>query len=60
VAIILLAYFSLYEIDHHAGKIIIIILMGLTAISIFILFRLYFKYMKKPVEPGSLDTKKRQ
>ena len=57
-AIILLTYFTLFEIEHHAQKIIIILLIILIAVSIFIFFRLYFNYMSGPVKSGNLDTKK--
>ncbi|MCW3089811.1 MAG: hypothetical protein JWP81_880 [Ferruginibacter sp.] len=40
-----LTYFTLYEIEYHALKIIIVHLIILTAFSIFTLFRLYVKYM---------------
>jgi len=60
VAIILLTYFSLYEIEHHAPKIIIILLIILTAVFIFIFFKLYLRYMSRPVKSSNLDTKKEE
>ena len=48
LAIILLANFTMYEIENHALKIIIILLIILAAALIFTLFRLYFSYMRRP------------
>jgi hypothetical protein len=57
-AIILCTYFSLYEIEHHALKIYIIILIVLLAASIFIFCRLYLRYMNRPVDKSDLPDKK--
>lgn len=57
-AIILLTYFTLYEIGHNASKNMIILLLTLTAVSIFIFFRLYLKYLSRPVKSSNLDAMK--
>jgi hypothetical protein len=58
VATILLTYLTLYEIEHSALKIIITIFITLTAVSIFTLFRLYFKYISRPAKSNNLHNKK--
>lgn len=60
VAIILFTYYSLYAMEHHAQKIIIILLVILTAFSIVILFRLYFNFMNSTSKSSNLETKKIQ
>jgi len=57
-AVILLTYFSLYEVGRHAPKFIIILSITLTAVSIFVFFKLYLKYLNRPVKNSNLDGKK--
>jgi len=58
LAIVFFTYSTLYGIEHHALKIIIIILIALIAVSIFIFFRLYVKHMRRPVKSSKSHTKK--
>lgn len=58
LAIILLTYLSLYEMEHQGLKIITALLILLTTVSIFTLFRQYFKYINRPVKRSNTRQKK--
>jgi hypothetical protein len=58
LAIILLTYFSLNEMEHQGLKIITVLLIILTTVSIFILFKLYFKYICRPLKGNNSHQKK--
>jgi len=58
LAIILLTYFSLYEMEHQGLIFITVLLIILTTASICTLFRLYFKYINRPVKSCNTGLKK--
>jgi hypothetical protein len=58
IIIILLTYFSLYEIDRHGFSGIIILPIAMAILAVGLLFRLYLSYIRRFPENSNLEHKK--
>ena len=58
ILIILLTYLCLYEIDRHALPGVVLILIGMAMVAVYLLFRLYLRYIRSFPENSNLEHKK--